>query len=126
MPDNAFLTDRRREFLEGEYDLSRSKDRHLKKSLNDSTKTALEELIEVAQSPHIDNHEVFEPAQVAQLVEAVLRPTQNDLEPVDEFVSVETIEKYTDNHLTHCDRLYVELDRLMHPYRDGRFPDLDD
>lgn len=124
MPDRAFLTDRRREFLEGDYDLDKAKDRQLKKRIKDDSSSALRELIEVAESPHIDTREVFDTDDVFRLLRALLTPNQEDLDS-DEFVNIPTPEKYSDEYRAYCDRLYVQMDKLMHPYRDGRFPDPD-
>jgi len=122
MAENAFLTERRREYLDGDYDLSRSKDRHLKHSLKQSTGLALNELIEVAESHHIDNTEVFDPDEVFRLLRALLSPRQEDLEP-DEFVHFVGPEKYGSDFVAYADALYVQIDKVMKPYRDSRFPD---
>jgi hypothetical protein len=81
MAENAFLTERRREFLDGDYNLNLSKDRHLKHSLKESTEMALKELIEVAASPEIENSEVFEPNDLARLVDALMVPNGTTLTP---------------------------------------------
>ncbi|MBX0306065.1 hypothetical protein [Haloarcula salinisoli] len=122
MAENAFLTDRRRDYLAGEYDGSDSAERHLKYSLRESSELALSELVEVAESPLIDNTEVFDPDEVFRLLRALLSPRQEDLEP-DEFVTIVEPEKYGDEFVAYADALYVQMDKVMKPYRDSRFPD---
>lgn len=131
MAENAFLTDRRREFLEGDYDLDTSADRHLKRRLENSANLALSELIEVAESPYIDNTEVFDPETVNRLITALLIPDLNQYEggglvgpnvDPDDPATVDLSEEF--QH--YRDRLYVVLDEPMHVYRDNRFPDPSD
>lgn len=124
MEQNPFLTERRREYLGGDYDLDNSSDRHMKRKIETGAETALTELVEVAQSPHIDNTEVFDPDDVFRLLRALLAPRQEDLEP-DEFVTVVSPEKYGDEFVAYADSLYVQMDKVMKPYRDSRFPDPD-
>lgn len=126
MAGTAFLTDRRREFLSGDYDLDDSKDRQLKRRTVNDAQAALAELIEVAQSPHLDNTEVFDPDELGQLVQALLLPDP-------QHVSSGGLVEATDDDLPTAttseefqqfrDRLYVVIDRPMHGYRDSRFPD---
>lgn len=116
MTDQAFLTNRRREFLNGDYDLEKAKDRQLKKAIKDSSHAAVEELIEVAESPHIDTRDVFKTDKIRQLLEAIFTP--------DEYTSlVYPSNEAPDDWLNYHDRLYVQTDDLMHRYRDSRFPD---
>lgn len=115
----AFLTDRRREFLDGEYDLAKAKDRQLKKAIKDSSHAAVQELIEVATSPAIDTRDVFDTDDVFLLLRAILVP--------DEYTgTIYPSDSAPDEWLRYHDRMYVQMDKLMHGYRDGRFPDPDD
>lgn len=82
MTPNAFLTERRREYLNGDYNLDNSKDRHLKRSLEQGAQTALKELIEVANSPEIDNASVFDSQQVHLLLDALFRDGEQRLTPL--------------------------------------------
>lgn len=118
----VFLTDERRTVLSGEYDGADSTERAHRSNIRARSRTALDELIEVAASPEIDNSEVFDPDQVFRLLRALLTPRQEDLDD-DEFVNFVTSEKYGDDFIGYADRLYVNMDRVMKPYRDGRFPD---
>jgi len=74
MADTVLLTDRREQLLAGKYNETDAVDRMALSRFRDSTNTALDELIKVAQSPHVDNTKLFEPEQVAQLIRAVLIP----------------------------------------------------
>jgi hypothetical protein len=67
MTDRVLLTDTRKDLLEGDYDSSNPTHRNRKHRLKESSKTALDELIQIAQSPIIDNTEIFETEQVASL-----------------------------------------------------------
>jgi len=127
MAEHAFLTNRRREFIKGDYDLSEAKDRQLKRRIEENTETALTELIEVAESPAIDTTEVFDPDDVVRLIQAILAPNQQHLEPGDisddDWTHFVKPEKWTDEYVAYADSLYVKLNSVTQPYRDGRFPD---
>ena len=118
----VFLTDERRAVLSGEYDGADSTERAHRSNIRARSRTALDELIEVAQSPKIDNADIFDPDQVFLLLRALLTPRQEDLDD-DEFVNFVTPEKYGEDFTAYADRLYVQMDKVMKPYRDGRFPD---
>jgi hypothetical protein len=81
MAPNAFLTERRREYLNGDYNLENSADRHIKRKIEQGSETALAELIEVAASPEIDNAEVFDPAEVACFLNALMAPEGTVITP---------------------------------------------
>lgn len=121
MPDRVLLNDKRESVLNAEYSGSDAALRNQKSRLRSSSRTALNELIEVAESPEIDNTEVFDPDDVFRLLRALLAPRQEDLEP-DEFVTIVTPEKYGDDFVAYADSLYVQIDKVMKPYRDSRFP----
>lgn len=126
----AFLTDRRREVLTGDYDLDDPADRQLKRRTENDATAALSELIEVAESPYIDTTEVFDTEKIAHLITALLTPSHVNLESgglvgpddLDHPATAET----TDEYQQFRDRLYVVLDEPMHVYRDNRFPDPDE
>lgn len=70
----AFLTETRRDILNGEYTGQEGTERSHKSKIKARSRTALQELIEVAQSPEIDNSDIFEPDDLARLVDALMVP----------------------------------------------------
>lgn len=70
----AFLTDERRAVLAGEYDGSETVERTHKSRIRQRARTAISELIKVAQSEEIDNADVFDPDDLARLVDALMVP----------------------------------------------------
>jgi hypothetical protein len=128
MTDRVLLTDTRKDLLEGDYDSSNPTHRNRKHRLKESSKTALDELIQIAQSPIIDNTEIFETEQVARLTRALLTPDVVHTEggglwPGTEDLPDELTVTVSDEYQQYQDRLYVVLDDPMHSYRDSRFPD---
>lgn len=75
MTDRVMLTDAREQVLNDEYDGSDAALRKQKSRLRNSTHTVLDELTEIAQSPHIDNSKAFPPEKVGELIEALFVPT---------------------------------------------------
>jgi hypothetical protein len=76
MPD-TFLTESRREVLAGEWDGEPSTERTKKSQIRTRARAAVGELIEVADSPVIENNDVFEPEEVGRLLAAILNdPSQ--------------------------------------------------
>lgn len=71
-PD-TFLTDERRAVLRGEYEGSENVERTHKSRIRERARSALNELQDVADSPHISNHDVFEPKEVGNLLFYILR-----------------------------------------------------
>jgi hypothetical protein len=131
MTDRVLLTDTRKDLLEGDYDSSNPTHRNRKHRLKESSKTALDELIQIAQSPIIDNTEIFETEQVARLTRALLTPDVVHTEggglwPGTEDLPDELTVTVSDEYQQYQDRLYVVLDDPMHSYRDSRFPDPDE
>lgn len=77
-PD-AFLTDERRAVLTGEYDGTESVRRTHQSRIRARARSAIQELTEVAQSPHIDNRDIFDPEEIGTLLFYILRdPRQVD------------------------------------------------
>lgn len=70
--DNVFLTDNRRLYLDGEYEGSESASYTIKSRLKRRSEITLHELIEVANSPEIDNSDVFDPDDVAMFLWALM------------------------------------------------------
>jgi len=78
---DAFLTDERRAVLNGEYDGAANTERTHKSRIRARSRQAIEELIEVAQSPEIDNGDVFDPDDLARLVDALMAPREATITP---------------------------------------------
>lgn len=81
MTDRVLLNDKRKAVLNGEYTGSDAALRNQKSRLRESARTALAELVQVAASPEIDNAEVFEPNEVAHLLDALMVPDGASLTP---------------------------------------------
>jgi hypothetical protein len=79
-PENLFLTDTRRQVLEGEYSGSDSNLRTHHSNIRHRSQLALDELIEVARSPKINNAEALPAEKVTTLLEEVYIPL---IEPED-------------------------------------------
>ncbi len=74
---DVFLTDKRTDVLNREYEGSESVRRTHESRIRQRAQTAISELIEVADSPVIDNSDVFEPVDVGRLLAAILNdPSQ--------------------------------------------------
>jgi hypothetical protein len=71
-PDNIFLTDTRKEYLNNPESFSEDAQHAHFYRVRDRAQMALEELIEVYQSDVIDNSELFEPSDVHRLFDALL------------------------------------------------------
>lgn len=111
MENNAFLTERRREFLEGDYDLDESKDRNLKYKIKEDARAALKELREVAESPHIDNADVFKTGDLAGLFHGLMTPRGTTITPRWNYdgTDSEFLDEYSFQTAIHH-RLMHELD----------------
>lgn len=91
MSDRVFLTDTRRSVLEGDYEGKDNYRRAHETRIRKKTRIALNELIEVAESPQIRNEDVFDPADVRTLLEAILGP-------------VDTIDPFSEHFDDRADR----------------------
>jgi hypothetical protein len=65
---NIFLTDTRRDVLEGESDLSGGSLANEKSRIRTRARAAVDELIQVAKSEEIENSSVFDPEKVGTLL----------------------------------------------------------
>lgn len=77
----VFLTDERRDVLNEEYQGADSTERAHRSNIRKRARKAIQELIEVAQSPQIDNSEVFEPDNLARLIDSLMVPQGTTLTP---------------------------------------------
>jgi len=74
MGESVLLTDRRKDLLEGEYDKDDPSDRMVLSRFQRSTETAVDELIQIAENPHVDHSEMIQREQVVKLLRAILTP----------------------------------------------------
>jgi len=81
MADRVLLTEKREQVLNGKYDGSDTALRNQKSRLRSSARTALAELVQVAASPEIDNADVFEPNEIARLLDALMAPNGTGIQP---------------------------------------------
>lgn len=101
MVDKVFLTDTRRDVLEGTADQLNDQSLLNEKSrIRKRARLAIEELIEVADSPEIDNETVFEPELVGKLVQSIISDGGGLIENTD-----------------YRNEIYVELDRPIRLYQ---------
>lgn len=104
MVEKIFLTDSRRDVLEGNAnDLTEQSLRNAKSRIRVRSRLALEELTEVAESPEIENREVFDPDDVFLFLRALLLP--------DEYVPIDG--EPPEDYQEYRDRLHVQLDKLL-------------
>lgn len=97
MVKKAFLTDSRREVLDGTTDLTGQSLHNAKSRIRTRARLALEELIEVATSPAIDNKDVFDPEQIDILIHTLLNGSGGviDLPDSTELTDQETPMRYS-------------------------------
>lgn len=140
MAEKAFLTDRRKEILDGatadEMGISDATVRQHRAAVKHQTRAALRELREVAQSGEIDNREVFYPDGVTNLLIWILndphqlpkdhgglaaRPNE-EIEGVEERHIVRIGEDLKD----YQDEIYVRLDGILRSYHQEEQENEDD
>lgn len=122
MADRVMLTDQREKVLNGEYDGSDAALRKQKSRLRQSAQTTLDELTEIAQSPHIDTREVFEPDQIFLLLRAILTPDEYTGPVYPPTESAEHATEEAKEWVNYHNQLYVQLDKLLADYRDRTVP----
>lgn len=110
MPKQILLTDARRKVLRGEHDGAESTIRTQQSRIRTRSKMALDELIEVAESPYVDTKDVFDPETVGDLLYALLLPDAPVLPD----------EEASEEHREYQQDLYVEIDRVLRLYQEGR------
>lgn len=113
MVEKVLLTDSRREYLNGEFDGTDTAARKHRSRITNRTEIALEELVEIAESPEIDNTDVFDPDDVFRLLRALLTPDRDRL--VDDAPGgLTTNREMGDQDFNeYADRLYVQLDKFL-------------
>lgn len=105
----TFLTDKRRAVLTGKYEGAENTERVHRRNIKNRATTALEELIEVAESDVIDNTEVFDPVDVHRLLIALTTPPMTD-GPVDPINPEDSLD---DDWQAYRDRLYVQMSKVQ-------------
>jgi hypothetical protein len=104
MVEKTFLTDSRRDVLEGNADdLTEQSLRNAKSRIRVRSRLALDELIEVAESHEIENAEVFDPDDVFRLLSALVAP--------DEYSH--PVEGPPEDYQAYRNRLHVQMDKLL-------------
>lgn len=78
MTKKVFLTDERRQVINGNYDGNESTEISHRANIKNKGSLALEELTEIAESPHIDHIDVFDSDDVHQFLRALLTGTHPD------------------------------------------------
>lgn len=111
-PDRAFLTDARRDILAGKSDWEDSSIAVEKSRIKNRANVALEELIEVADSRHLDHTDALDPDDVFNLLRALLSPplehTEHDEIQGGPNTGTETSDKFD----AYSDRLQMQLAKL--------------
>jgi hypothetical protein len=109
----VILTEKRREVLNQEYDGSGSSERTHHSLTRQQSQTALEELVEVAESPIIHNPDVFDAETVVNLVSALLTiPDHLDPENPDDHTA---LMNYYQHREQLVEGLSWEMSQSNHP-----------
>lgn len=112
MGEHAFLSDRRRSIVRGEtaeeMGIADATYRQHRAAVKQQARTAMNELLEVATSPEIDNADVFEPDAVRNLVTALLAGS-GGLEGDDVPPTVRAWDPDPD----YANRVYVAVNKAM-------------
>jgi len=111
---NTFLTDSRRAVLAGEYEGAENTERTHRSRIRSRGRTAIEELTEVAQSPEIDNADVFDPEAVGRLLFWILNDPHK-------WTDVETgglvdAGDLPDSYAEFRNSVYVEADQQLRKF----------
>lgn len=108
----VFLTDERRDVLNGDYDGKANTERTHKSRIRSRSKTALHELTEMAKSPHIDHTEVLKPDDVFQFLRAILTPDHTH-HRTDEFGGLSDPDATTEDFENYSNAMYVQLNKFI-------------
>lgn len=100
----VFLTDQRRDVLTGDYDGAANTERTHQSRIRSRARSALAELIEVAESDAIENESVFDPDQLRYLLTAIMQGGGglDPYEPPEDYQNA----------------VYVEVDRSLRYFQD--------
>lgn len=117
MVQNVFLTDHRRDVLDGTADLTENSLINEKSRIRKRARMAIEELQEVAQSNQIENESVFDPKALAYLIQWVfLDPAAMDGGGVmgsGRNVSEEARIDLSENHREYQKELHFQLSSAL-------------
>lgn len=104
---DTFLTDARRAVLNGEYDGAANVERTHESRIRDRSRSALAELVEVANSTEIENESVFDPEMVRAFLTSLA--TRGGLQ------------EHGYEHVSEAYRnaLYVEIDQVLRNWDGG-------
>jgi len=127
--EKIFLTENRRDVLNSESDWSTQAVRNERSRIKNLARLALTELIEVAESPEIDNADVFDPDEMARLVDALMTGGT----PITSRWKYDgTADEFRDEYAYRL-ALWGQIDYTLREYRDtlhstenpieSRFPD---
>ena len=113
MVENAFLTEKRREVLNGESDLEGQSLANQKYRIRKRAKMALDELGEVARSMEIENRNVWDAEDVAKLVFWITHDSgnvENATKPDEEWDAAKT---YTEEHRRYMRDVHFEITKQL-------------
>jgi hypothetical protein len=114
MTERVILTEQRERLLSGKYEGSDTAERAQRHRLKNSTKVAIDELIQIAESPVLDNSDVFDPDDVFRLLRALYTPSQDHLEEESGLIDHGDA---TPEYRAYTDRLYVQIDKVIRDYQ---------
>lgn len=125
MANGLFLTENRREVLDGTTDWTEDSVTVEKSRIRSKADIALNELTEIAQSAEIENHSVFDPEQIGMLLYWILNDpatmVSGGLITPHEDVPDEAGPTYTDRHQQYRQNVHSEaaqeLLRMDYPER---------
>lgn len=118
---NAFLTEQRQRVVDGETSeemgIADATHRQYQRDTTELAQSALQELIEVANSPAIDNTEVFDPDKMFHLLRAILSPDSFEQYDDDlDLVGLVGRDDFTDEYRAYTDRMHVQINKLLRDY----------
>lgn len=115
MEEYAFLSERRRSIIEGEsadeMGIADATYRQHRAAVKRQARLALEELLNVAASPVIDNSDVFEPEQIRALTQTLIRGSGGLADPHE---SIPATAWATEPDSDYAREVYVAVDRALH------------
>jgi len=107
------LNEKRESVLRGGYEGSDVALRNQKSRLRQSSRTVLDELLQIARSPHIDNTEVFDPDKMFLLLQALLTPTRDNYKDGLQGGLHFGTDGTTDEFQAYHDRLTTQMAKLI-------------
>lgn len=106
--DTAFLSEKRRAVVRGEYNGEDATKRSTKSVIRKKAIAAVGELAELAESNEIDNEDVFKPEEIHRLITALTHPSKG----------VETEENRAD--WDYAPEMYRAIGQALHGPRFGQ------